>query len=131
LDSLRFNFTDIASIQFKQDAITGEIIYSKDIREKLRKIDEHGISQMLSPEKRKDAMGKYLHENNLPTPPEAKLEYELGQMAAIFKIDHSFRIRGKKNEKVLVKYRFYLDSALTVTKAEEQDIKVIDSDRKK
>ena len=49
----------------------------------------------------------------------------------IFMIDHSFRVRDKKKEKALVKYRFYLDSALMVTKAEEQDIKAIDSDRNK
>lgn len=48
-----------------------------------------------------------------------------------YKIDHSFRIRGKKKEKELVKYRFYLDTALIVNKAVDQEIKAIDSNNKK
>lgn len=43
-----------------------------------------------------------------------------------YKIDHSFRIKGQKKDKVLVKYRFYLDSTLAVEKAEDLDIDAID-----
>gem|GEM_PF-5907834 len=83
------------------------------------------------PEERKEAMRKFLRSKKLATPDEAKLEFELGQMATIFKIDHSFRIRGLKKQKILVKYRFYLDSTLTVTKAVDQEIRAIDSHNKK
>ncbi|MBU1356865.1 MAG: hypothetical protein KJ620_09895 [Candidatus Edwardsbacteria bacterium] len=131
LDSLHFNSTDSTSVQFKRSTITGEITYSKEIREKLREIDEAGVMMGKKPEERKEAMRKFLRSKKLATPDEAKLEFELGQMATIFKIDHSFRIRGLKKQKILVKYRFYLDSTLTVTKAVDQEIRAIDSHNKK
>jgi RecJ-like exonuclease len=44
-----------------------------------------------------------------------------------YKIDHTFRIRNKNMHKEIVRYRFFLDTTLTVTKAVEREVKAFDA----
>lgn len=57
---------------------------------------------------------------------EREIYYSKKPMYRGFQLDHTFRIKGKGKEKLIVKYRFYLDSAYNVTEAKEQDIDAID-----
>jgi hypothetical protein len=103
-------------IQFKRNINTGEISYSKDGKKWLNSVSEaydvsgNGSGQII-----------ILVDNKWVYTPFYKEEY-----VSKYKIDHSFRIRGPKNQKKLLKYTFFLDSTFIVSRAEEQGIKALD-----